>query len=331
LSNISHPIFIGGSGSSGTTLVQTIINSHPNIFCGSELNLFNNALFYSYSFPMTESIFKQKLDVELILFRESLLRYGFSVDEICEFAATSQSFKEFCDKIIIHSLNSSSKALWAEKSPANCRYIDQILYTYPNAKYIHIVRDGRDVALSLEKRGWSYHHSVMRWIYDSMCGTQYRGREFYYEIRYEDLVSNQRKSITNLFYFLGLTVSVDDLLNNLSQSKSYNRFDSWTTIPSAGISDVAIYKWNYLSLSERRFLERIFRFTCLSERASKKLKLVNNMNGNEVLNYFGYDLNKSWDRKISIDAWVLYMYLKNLAGKIIKKNSNNRRWSIRLR
>ena len=43
--------------------------------------------------------------------------------------------------------------------------------------------------------------------------------------------------------------------------------------------------------------------------------------------YGGKDPNT----KISIDAWVLYMYGKNLVGKIIKKNSNNRRWSIRLR
>jgi len=329
MGEMKSPIFVGGSGSSGTTLVKTILNSHPNIYCGKELNLFNSSFFYDYSFPFSEHLFRKKLDLELNIFKFSLKRYGLSIAEICMFAATSRFFIDFCNKIIEHSLNTSGKIRWAEKSPSNCRFIEQIIDMYPGAKYIHVVRDGRDVVLSLKKRGWSYTDALRRWLYDSMCGVRFRGKEFYYEIQYENLVKIPEKNISDLFDFLGEDVSVQDLMKARRKDK-ITGFTSWTTSPSANITDIGVCKWYSLPISIKKTLERDFKHVCLSKKASKQLGISENFSGNEALKYFEYDLNDNWNPSRSVDFFTFIMYLRSLVGDVLKRGDSNRNWSMKL-
>ena len=44
---------------------------------------------------------------------------------------------------------------WIDSTPTNIPHLLRIKRDFPNARIIHIIRDGRDVALSLHKRGWS--------------------------------------------------------------------------------------------------------------------------------------------------------------------------------
>ena len=53
-----NPIIIGGSGSSGTTLLATILNRHHDIAIGPELSLFNKPVFYNQSYK----IFRQNIN-----------------------------------------------------------------------------------------------------------------------------------------------------------------------------------------------------------------------------------------------------------------------------
>jgi hypothetical protein len=44
---------------------------------------------------------------------------------------------------------------WIDSTPTNIPHMFRISRDFPEARFIHIIRDGRDVALSLEKRAWS--------------------------------------------------------------------------------------------------------------------------------------------------------------------------------
>jgi len=89
---------------------------------------------------------------------------------------------------------------WAETTPDHLLYLDRIKQTIPNALVVHVIRDGRDVALSWEKKSqmrrlpWDRRRPAMAaGIYWEWFVTRGRrlGRELagdYLEVHYEDLV-----------------------------------------------------------------------------------------------------------------------------------------------
>jgi hypothetical protein len=69
---------------------------------------------------------------------------------------------------------------------------------------VHLIRDGRDVAASLLRRGKSLYGAGSRWLYDTLAGLRARGHASYLEIRYEDLVADTAATLARVFAHLGL-------------------------------------------------------------------------------------------------------------------------------
>jgi sulfotransferase family protein len=112
---------------------------------------------------------------------------------------------------------------WAECTPDHILYLPRIKQTIPNALVIHIIRDGRDVALSMEKQGWPKQLPGDKKP-RRMAGGLYwewmtrRGREDgaqlgpdYIEVRYEDLVSNPREVLQQLRSFVDQDLDYDEI------------------------------------------------------------------------------------------------------------------------
>lgn len=112
---------------------------------------------------------------------------------------------------------------WADCEPDHVLYLPRIKQTIPNALVIHIIRDGRDVALSMEKQGWP---SQLPWDKSErrMAGGLYwewmtrTGRRDgvqlgsdYCEVRYEDLVSKPRETLAQLSSFIGQELDYDEI------------------------------------------------------------------------------------------------------------------------
>src|SRR5712671_4457214 len=102
---------------------------------------------------------------------------------------------------------------WIDSTPTNIPHMRRIVKEFPDARIVHIIRDGRDVALSLDKQGWSRplpwdkNKSLLaagiywEWIVrkgrklGAMLGSNYM------EVRYEELVSDPRKSLVRVSEF----------------------------------------------------------------------------------------------------------------------------------
>jgi hypothetical protein len=112
---------------------------------------------------------------------------------------------------------------WAECTPDHILYLPRIHSTLPDALVIHIIRDGRDVALSMEKQGWP---KQLPWDKKErrMAGGLYwewmirRGRRDgaklgpkYVEVRYEDLVSKPREVLERLSSFIDQELDYDEI------------------------------------------------------------------------------------------------------------------------
>jgi hypothetical protein len=103
---------------------------------------------------------------------------------------------------------------WADCTPEHLLYLRRIKETIPNALIIHVVRDGRDVSLSLEKQGW-----IRPFKWDRSAGLAVaalywswvvrRGRAFapqlgsdYLEVQYENLVQYPVATLSRISGFV---------------------------------------------------------------------------------------------------------------------------------
>jgi len=115
---------------------------------------------------------------------------------------------------------------WAECTPEHLLYLHRIKQTIPDALIVHIIRDGRDVALSLEKQNW-----IRRLPWDRRrplfaAGVYWdwmvqRGRESgrqlgedYCEVRFEKLIADPRTTLAGVGGFIQHELNYDRILGN---------------------------------------------------------------------------------------------------------------------
>jgi len=108
---------------------------------------------------------------------------------------------------------------WADNTPFHLLYIAEIKKTIPNAQFVHIIRDGRDVAMSLSRMGWPHcfpwdakHRLAIPGLYWKWLVSQGResGRKLgsdYLELQYEQLLAHPQETLATLSQFIGENLS----------------------------------------------------------------------------------------------------------------------------
>jgi len=101
------------------------------------------------------------------------------------------------------------KPRWGDKRPAYILNLDVIMWMFPNAQIVHIVRDGRDCIASMKEAAWYHGHidkGISQWV-RAMASAERAAKtlpsEQFYEIRYEDLVAKPEVELRALCDFLG--------------------------------------------------------------------------------------------------------------------------------
>lgn len=238
------PIIIGGSGSSGSTLLVSILGRHPDVATGTELSLFNKRTFYELSISdlkrRAEKIVRKGMctDGWMLYPRINFEKYGWTREEFVRLLHTSSSKKEITDRFFDRYLDAKGKRIWAEKTPSNAYCFNAFRELYPDARFIHIYRDGRDVVTSFLKRGMTPYFATMLWMYNTAHALRYKDLPEYYEIRYEDLVSDPENQIRKLCDFLN--ISFFDFMLDTNAGETEIRLDSWTKSPGAAIDGSSV-------------------------------------------------------------------------------------------
>lgn len=247
------PIIIGGCGRSGTTLMRVMLDSHRHICCGPETGLFFH---------------------ERVSHGQLVERFGISSQEIRHLARGAGSRAEFIEKFFNEYSKSQSKRRWAEKTPRNVEHLEYIFRVFPNARFIHMIRDGRDVACSLRTHPrykvvdgelvpqdiWNpLEQGIARWTRALSYSKSYRTYSGYLEVRYEDLVLAAEPTLQRVVDFVG--EPWDDSLLRYAEIKGGSRdVTKFPQNPEAtkSLSDTSIGRWkSELSKEEQSLFKEL--------------------------------------------------------------------------
>ncbi len=113
---------------------------------------------------------------------------------------------------------------WAETTPTHVLNIREIKATIPNAVFVHVIRDGRDVAVSMAKQGWIKPLALDRERPEIAAGMYWswvvgHGRKLgaafpgdYLEISYEDLTSKPQTVLSQVGRFIDQPLDHEQIL-----------------------------------------------------------------------------------------------------------------------
>ena len=260
------PIFLFGFERSGTTWLSMIIGAHPRLavpFSVTGLWYRYGAMLDKYSHLSTLGDVARIVDDLLQEERIRLWDVTLTRDEVLE-GLEPGSYPAIIARF--HNLYASHKGkdLWGNIDIANLFNMDVAHHWFPEARFIHIVRDGRDVALShdtypygaantLECANAWMHHLQVNLKMGSILGPHR-----YLKVRYEDLVLACEATLRRICAFIGVPYSAKMLeyRQMVAEKVPIDRRWLWPTLDKPPVTSNA-YRWKTnMSTSKRIVFER---------------------------------------------------------------------------
>lgn len=200
-SHRDSPFFIVGAPRSGTTLLRTMLSTHPRICIPHETEFFMLVPPCSDANDLRQAIRDYSTSTP---FRQQEL------DPHRLDAATSAANRAtiFLEMMRLHAARSGKPRI-GEKSPHHYRHVEAIAAELPEAKFIHIRRDVRDVAASGMLEAWSCRSAIAQaksWRDTIREHLRLQGilpADRYCEVRFETLVAEPDRELRRLCDFLG--------------------------------------------------------------------------------------------------------------------------------
>jgi len=205
--NTGDPVFVVGVPRSGTTLLTAMLGAHSRMDCGPETQFFAHArraelkrVLHPRHWPTPGVEFVQSLVLNRTPVHEL---FGIGPRDIASFLGSRKpTLQALLESLTAVRAGREGKARWIEKTPNHLLHVRQIRSLYPNACIVRILRDPRDVALSL--RGVPFaSKSVLANLYSWLDRDERSWRFFEADsrsitVRYEDLVTNPQVEITRV-------------------------------------------------------------------------------------------------------------------------------------
>jgi hypothetical protein len=203
------PFFVVGAGRSGTTLLRLILAGHSRLHIPSETWFLRPLV---RDFPLTGALTQPQFEraIETMVRHERWPDMNLPEDELRRQAAAlvQPTLTGLIDVVYRHLLDASRKQRLGDKTPHYFAIMPELATLYPGAKFIHLVRDGRDVAISWIDAGWErYYEPGFEWSAAMAHLSRSRAAcpEHVLEVRYEDLVRQPTEVAQHICAFLGET------------------------------------------------------------------------------------------------------------------------------
>ena len=192
--------FIVGVGRSGTTLLRLMLDAHPELAIPPETHFVPELIEFAHAGARADQLVTRMIAARTwsdFGLGEDELRTRVDALERPDVAAVLRSFYGLYAE-------RQGKQRWGDKTPIYVKRMRQIAGVLAEARFVHLIRDGRDVALSRRRRGMGAAKPIAdtaeRWRRRIELARKQsrhlRGR--YLELRYEDLVADPEPGLRSV-------------------------------------------------------------------------------------------------------------------------------------
>jgi hypothetical protein len=201
-------VIVLGVSRSGTTLLKSMLGAHSELAIPSE----------SYFIPQLWDRHGEHPDRAAILADlgrlERIRQWGVDVDELARTLPAAPTFAQVIDGVYSSYAEAQGKHRYGDKTPLYMQHLDLLARVFPDAHYVHIVRDGRDAALSFLAMTRKPRFNVSRprglgdfaaaWRREVLAARRFGRDHPYFELHYEDLVAEPEARLRDVSAVLGL-------------------------------------------------------------------------------------------------------------------------------
>lgn len=269
----TSPIFIVGTNRSGTTLLRLMLNAHFRIAVPEEISYFQSFMagvpIESWRTPgLSEEAYRtfvgEVLDTNAAVF-DTMDRNALKAAVM---DGEGRDLRTPYARLLGEWAQAQNKPRWGEKTPGNLFFVDILLEMFPDAQFIHVVRDPRAGVASMQEVDFfpnnvffnalsrAKHHRVATYFASRVPAAQW------ISIRYEDLVSDAESVLRTLCTFLGEPFD-PTMLQYHRSSATFMKADAATSFNAAAtrpVTTAMVDKWKEkLSAREVALVETICR------------------------------------------------------------------------
>lgn len=242
------PLLVG-SGRSGTTMFGLMFDSHPDLAIAHEAHFIPAVATRD---PALLKDFNGVRFLDLLYGDPNFVRLGLSRTEIAEepVMQAATDYAAAVRAVLSVFARSRGKRWYGDKTPGYVLHLDLLAGLFPEAKFIHIIRDGRDVALGYVQRPeWGprtvpeaafYWRSRLR--RGQAAGARLGSRR-YREVRYEAFIEDPATTAAELCEFIGIPFA-PEMLNYYERGTSFaatskdpQAFTALSRPPTKGLRD----------------------------------------------------------------------------------------------
>jgi len=290
--------FIVGTGRCGTTLLAKMLNAHQSICVPHELQILteedgNGSRLFEVFQTGSNSTFVADDYIRLIEERcPYRIQEYFDLDSF--FRARTypdENLRRLVSDLFTEIARSKGKSWFIEQTPWYGQHIPKISRLFPDAKFIHVIRDGRDVAISFSRTPWwskDVISNLNRWerevsviLRDSSLNLKYNQAHL---VRYEDLVLDSENVLRDICSFLGIEYNASML-----DAERYFRYESLLKDNDNKTSS------NEYKIWDRKSEKPTFTGSIQAWKREKKIDFCNTHSRvNDLLLRFGYEKINSY-------------------------------------
>ena len=253
------PLFIVGAPRSGTKLFRDLLRQHPRVAIPLyETELLPRLIQIAPRFgDLAEPANFQRMYAWAS--RQMYFRYMADDGALITWEAWHKSCRAYdvagvFEGLVRHDAPApwGSDVIWGDKSPNYRMHVPALAKLYPTARFIHLIRDARDVCLSSYKAwGKNILRNAQRWADEvALCRRDCAalGAERAMELRYEDLIADVEGQQRRVSAFLGLPFDAamtrpGRVSENLGDTKGADRVvagnsEKWRELPEATLRRV---------------------------------------------------------------------------------------------
>lgn len=218
-----QPVFILGNPRSGTSLFRLMLNSHQNIVATPECGFSHWLLNEYHNWSDKDNVERVNKFIQDVQNSKKFETWYLQNDEIKKII-TNYRPKNYAELVtcvyLAYAENPSQVSIVADKNNYYINHIEGLPKIWPQAKYIHLIRDGRDVACSykgikevqadskyIPKLPTDIKEIAEEWKENNRRIAEIKNwnTENYYVLRFEDLVLEPKRTLNKLMRFLQVT------------------------------------------------------------------------------------------------------------------------------